>query len=122
LFHGHRRTIQAYHPGRRKFTKLKERNGKLNYYSSRPKKEDEDAKIRDLNEYRRRVENDKKKRERRDEIDRQRLTGAIMRQQLAEMTVNDQTEETRTSSAMSTVSRGSRSQSRLSVRQKSDSF
>ena len=78
---------------------------------------DEDAKIRDLDEYRRRVENDRKKRELRDEMDRQRLTGAIMRQQLAELTVSDQTGETRASSAMSTVSRGSRSPSRLSVTQ-----
>ncbi|KZS00229.1 Uncharacterized protein APZ42_003562, partial [Daphnia magna] len=81
------------------------------------RREDEDAKIRDLENYKRRVENERKQRELRDEMDRQRLSGAIMRQQLAELTTDYQPGPTRASSVVSAVSKVSRSSSHLSLSQ-----
>ncbi|EFX65830.1 hypothetical protein DAPPUDRAFT_264163 [Daphnia pulex] len=65
------------------------------------RREEEDAKIREAEDYKRKVESERKQREIRDEIDLQRLSGAIMRQQLNDVTVNDQAAPTRASSVVS---------------------
>ncbi|EFX78691.1 hypothetical protein DAPPUDRAFT_245989 [Daphnia pulex] len=54
------------------------------------RREEEDAKIREAEDYKRKVESERRQREIRDEIDLQRLSGAIMRQQLNDLTVDDQ--------------------------------
>ncbi|EFX64473.1 hypothetical protein DAPPUDRAFT_334155 [Daphnia pulex] len=69
------------------------------------RREEEDAKIREAEDYKRKVESERKQREIRDEIDLQRLSGAIMRQQLNDVTVNDQAAPTRASSVVSGLSR-----------------
>ena len=68
------------------------------------RREEEDTKLRDLDDYKRRVESDRKQRELRDEVDRQRLNGAIMRQQLAQTIVDEPSGPTRGSSVVSAVS------------------
>ncbi|EFX64396.1 hypothetical protein DAPPUDRAFT_334244 [Daphnia pulex] len=67
------------------------------------RRKEEDAKIREAEDYKRKVESERKQREIRDEIDLQRLSGAIMRQQLNDLTVDDQAVPTRASS-LSTIS------------------
>ncbi|EFX63856.1 hypothetical protein DAPPUDRAFT_334900, partial [Daphnia pulex] len=54
------------------------------------RRKEEDAKIREAEDYKRKVESERRQREIRDEIDLQRLSGAIMRQQLNDLTVDDQ--------------------------------
>ncbi|EFX73475.1 hypothetical protein DAPPUDRAFT_253149 [Daphnia pulex] len=79
------------------------------------RREEEDAKIREAEDYKRRVESERKQREIRDEIDLQRLSGAIMWQQLNDLTVDDQAVPTRASSFVSGLSRVSRTSSRPSL-------
>ncbi|EFX62575.1 hypothetical protein DAPPUDRAFT_120101 [Daphnia pulex] len=79
------------------------------------RREEEDAKIREAEDYKRRVESERKQREIRDEIDLQRLSGAIMRQQLNDLTVDDQAVPTRASSVVSGLSRVSRISSHPSI-------
>ncbi|EFX68133.1 hypothetical protein DAPPUDRAFT_114838 [Daphnia pulex] len=79
------------------------------------RREEEDAKIREAEDYKRKVESERKQREIRDEIDLQRLSGAIMRQQLNDVTVNDQAAPTRASSVVSGLSRVSRVSSHPSI-------
>ncbi|KAI9562418.1 hypothetical protein GHT06_013388 [Daphnia sinensis] len=86
------------------------------------RREEEDAKIResvvnirDLEDYRRQVENNRRQRELRDEIDRRRLSGTIMRQKLFNLTVDDQTGPTRAPSIVSGLSRASRISSQPSL-------
>ncbi|XP_057374666.1 uncharacterized protein LOC130695542 [Daphnia carinata] len=76
------------------------------------RREEEDAKIRELDEYKQRVESERKQRELRNEMDRQRLSGAIMRRQLAELIADEQPGPTRASSVTSNMSRVSGSSSR----------
>ncbi|EFX61986.1 hypothetical protein DAPPUDRAFT_337686, partial [Daphnia pulex] len=68
------------------------------------RREEEDAKIREAEDYKRKVESERRQREIRDEIDLQRLSGAIMRQQLNDLTVDDQAVPTRASSVVSGLS------------------
>ncbi|EFX68971.1 hypothetical protein DAPPUDRAFT_329558 [Daphnia pulex] len=68
------------------------------------RRKEEDAKIREAEDYKRKVESERKQREIRDEIDLQRLSGAIMRQQLNDLTVDDQAVPTRASSFVSGLS------------------
>ncbi|EFX68102.1 hypothetical protein DAPPUDRAFT_260617 [Daphnia pulex] len=79
------------------------------------RREEEDAKIREAEDYKRKVGSERKQREIRDEIDLQRLSGAIMRQQLNDVTVNDQAAPTRASSVESGLSRVSRVSSHPSI-------
>ncbi|EFX78458.1 hypothetical protein DAPPUDRAFT_320461 [Daphnia pulex] len=69
------------------------------------RREEEDAKIREAEDYKRKVESERKQREIRDEIDLHRLSGAIMRQQLNDLTVDDQVAPKRASSVVSGSSR-----------------
>ena len=48
------------------------------------RREEEDDQIRQMDEFKKKVEADRKQRELKDEVEKQRLTGSIMRQQLAE--------------------------------------
>ncbi|EFX66659.1 hypothetical protein DAPPUDRAFT_262755 [Daphnia pulex] len=79
------------------------------------RREEEDAKIREAEDYKRKVESERRQREIRDEIDLQRLSGAIMRQQLNDLTVDDQSVPTRASSLVSGLSRISRASSHPSL-------
>ncbi|EFX75213.1 hypothetical protein DAPPUDRAFT_107986 [Daphnia pulex] len=79
------------------------------------RREEEDAKIREAEDYKRKVESERRQREIRDEIDLQRLSGAIMRQQLNDLTVDDQAVPTRASSVVSGLSRVSRISSHPSI-------
>ncbi|EFX63651.1 hypothetical protein DAPPUDRAFT_119016 [Daphnia pulex] len=79
------------------------------------RRQEEDAKIREAEDYKRKVESERKQREIRDEIDLQRLSGAIMRQQLNDLTVDDQAVPTRASSLVSGLSRVSRTSSHPSL-------
>ncbi len=53
-------------------------------------REEEVAKIREAEDYKRKMDSERRQREIHDEIDLQRLIGAIMRQQLNDLTVDDQ--------------------------------
>jgi enabled protein len=89
-----------------KITKLNERRKKAELMLQQAEdetrgREEEDAKIREAEDYKRKVESKRKQRKIRDEIDLQRLSGAIMRQQLNDVTVDDQAVPTRASSVVS---------------------
>jgi hypothetical protein len=86
------------------------------------RREEEDAKIREAEDYKRKVESERRQREIRDEIDLQRLSGAIMRQQLNDITVDDQAAPTRASSVVSGLSRVSRVSSHPSIPNNSTIF
>jgi enabled protein len=79
------------------------------------RREEEDAIIREAEDYKRKMESERRQREICDEIDLQRLSGAIMRQQLNDLTVDDQAVPTRTSSLVSGLSRISRTSSHHSL-------
>ncbi|EFX75652.1 hypothetical protein DAPPUDRAFT_250108 [Daphnia pulex] len=79
------------------------------------RREEEDAKIREAEDYKRKVERERKQREIRDEIDLQRLSGAIIWKQLTDLTVNDQAVPTRASSLVSGLSRVSGTSSHPSL-------
>ncbi|EFX66786.1 hypothetical protein DAPPUDRAFT_115990 [Daphnia pulex] len=65
------------------------------------RREEDDAKLREAEDYKRKVESERRQREIRDEIDLQRLSGAIKRQQLNDVAVDDQAAPTRASSVVS---------------------
>ncbi len=79
------------------------------------RREEEDSKIREAEDYKRKVESERKQREIPDEIDLRRLSGAIMRQQFNDLTVDDQAVLTRASSLVSGLSRVSRTSSHPSL-------
>ncbi len=84
------------------------------------RREEEDAKIREAEDYKDKVESEKRQREIRDEIDVQRLSGAIMRQQFNDLTVDDQAVPTHALSVVSGLSRVSRTSSHPSIQNNSN--
>ncbi|EFX81257.1 hypothetical protein DAPPUDRAFT_102662 [Daphnia pulex] len=76
---------------------------------------EDETRRRKEEDYKRKVESERRQREIRDEIDLQRMSGAIMRQQLNDLTVDDQAVPTRASSFVSGLSRVSRTSSRPSL-------